>query len=73
MADLQNLPAFKSAMREAIDRVNADLSVIEKVRSFTFSDEAFTIENEEMTPSLKIRRHKIRERYQERLDSLYKK
>ena len=72
MAALQDLPAFKTAVRAAIDRVNKDLSVIEKVRQFTFADEAFTIENEEMTPSMKIRRHKIRDRYQERLDGLYR-
>ncbi len=69
---LQALPAFRSAVRAAIDRVNQDLSVIEKVRQFAFADEAFTIENEEMTPSMKIRRHKLKERYGERLDALYK-
>jgi long-chain acyl-CoA synthetase len=70
--ELQDLPAFRSAIRSAIDRVNADLSVIEKVRQFTFADEAFSIDNEEMTPSLKIRRHKLKARYGERLDGLYK-
>ncbi len=70
--ELQNLPAFKSAIRAAVDRVNKDLSVIEKVRQFAFADEAFSIDNEEMTPSLKIRRHKIRERYGARVDGLYK-
>jgi len=69
---LQDLPAFRSAVREAIDRVNRDLSVIEKVRQFCFADEAFGIENEELTPSLKIRRHKLKERYGARLDALYK-
>ncbi|WP_369410750.1 AMP-dependent synthetase/ligase [Erythrobacter ani] len=69
---LQNLPAFKQAVRKAVDRTNADLSVIEKVRKFEFADEAFTIENEEMTPSMKIRRHKIRDRYQPRIDGMYK-
>ncbi|ANK14103.1 AMP-dependent synthetase/ligase [Erythrobacter neustonensis] len=69
---LQDLPAFKNAVRAAVDRTNADLSVTEKVRQFAFADEAFTIENEEMTPSMKIRRHKIRERYQERIDGLYR-
>ncbi|MEY4671055.1 MAG: hypothetical protein RLZZ415_934 [Pseudomonadota bacterium] len=69
---LQDLPAFRSAIRTAIDRVNQDLSVIEKVRQFAFADEAFAIENEEMTPSLKIRRHKLKDRYGERLDALYK-
>ena len=69
---LQELPAFKNAVRAAVDRTNTDLSVIEKVRQFAFADEAFSIENEEMTPSMKIRRHKIRERYQERVDGLYR-
>jgi long-chain acyl-CoA synthetase len=69
---LQELPAFKSAVRGALDRVNKDLSVIEKVRQFTFADEPFGIDNEEMTPSLKIRRHKLKDRYGERLDGLYR-
>ncbi len=70
---LQADPQFKAAVREAVDRVNKDLSVIEKVRRFEFADEPFAIENEELTPSMKIRRHVIKERYQERLNSLYKK
>ena len=72
MKALQDLPAFRTAIRAAVDRVNQDLSVTEKVRQFTFADEAFTIENEEMTPSMKIRRHKLKERYSARLDGLYK-
>ena len=71
MKALQDWPEFKKAVRAAVDRTNKDLSVVEKVRKFEFSDEAFTIENEEMTPSMKIRRHKIRDRYQERIDGLY--
>ena len=72
LARLADLPAFRSAVREAVDRVNRDLSVIEKVRQFTLADEPFAIANEELTPSLKIRRHKIRERYGAWLDALYK-
>lgn len=73
LASLQDLPAFKNAVRAAVDRTNKDLSVVEKVKSFAFADEAFTIENEEMTPSMKIRRHKIRDRYQERIDGMYRR
>ena len=65
-------PAYQAALRAAVDRVNDDLSVIERVRRFILADEAFTIENEEMTPSMKIRRHVIRKRYADRLDALYK-
>ena len=72
MTALQDLPAFRNAIRAAVDRVNKDLSVIEKVRQFTFADEAFSTDNSEMTPSLKIRRHKLKERYGARMDALYK-
>ncbi|EQB33267.1 AMP-dependent synthetase/ligase [Sphingobium ummariense] len=65
-------PAYQAALRTAVDRVNDDLSVIERVRRIVLADEPFTIENEEMTPSMKIRRHVIRARYQDRLDALYK-
>src|SRR3546814_14028670 len=57
--------AYQAALRAAVDRVNDDLSVIERVRRFILADEPFTIENSEMTPSMKIRRHVIRARYQE--------
>ena len=60
-------------LQKAVDRVNADLSVIEKVRRFILADEGFTIENEQLTPSLKIRRHVISKVYGERLDALYKR
>lgn len=64
-------PAFQTAIRASVDQVNKDLSVTEKVRRFIFADEPFSIENQEMTPSMKIRRHVIRARYGERLDALY--
>jgi len=61
-----------AALREAVDRVNAELSVIEKVRRFIVAENAFTIENEMLTPSIKIRRHVIRAAYRDRIDGLYK-
>jgi long-chain acyl-CoA synthetase len=59
------------AVMAAVDRVNAGLSVIEKVRRVQVADEPFTIENGALTPSLKVRRHVLRERYGDRLDALY--
>ncbi|MBL0916451.1 MAG: long-chain fatty acid--CoA ligase [Sphingopyxis sp.] len=63
---------FRAAIRAAVDRVNTQLSVIEKVRKFDFADEPFTIENEQMTPSMKIRRHILRQVYEDRIAALYK-
>jgi long-chain acyl-CoA synthetase len=66
-ADLQQ------RLSKAVDKVNGDLSVIERVRRFIVADEPFTTDNEQLTPSLKIRRHVIKDIYGERLDSLYGK
>ena len=62
---------FRAAVRAAVDRVNEKLSVIEKVRKFDFADEPFTIENEQMTPSMKIRRHILRQVYEDKIAALY--
>jgi long-chain acyl-CoA synthetase len=47
--------------------------VIERVRRFIVADEGFSIDNEQLTPSMKIRRHVISKVYGERLDALYRK
>jgi long-chain acyl-CoA synthetase len=80
VADPEELKAFKGdaealqkALSKAVDRVNADLSVMEKVRRFILADDPFSVENEMLTPSMKIRRHIIGTNYGERLDALYKK
>lgn len=62
---------FKATIGAAVERVNRDLSVIERVRKFILADEAFTIENEQLTPSMKIRRHVLKAVYGEQLDKLY--
>ena len=72
-ADLKTDPDYVKAVSAAVDRVNAELSVIEKVRRFIVADEQFSVENEMLTPSMKIRRHIIGAAYADRLDALYKK
>jgi long-chain acyl-CoA synthetase len=72
-ATLRDNPAYLKALSAAVDRVNAELSVIEKVRRFILAEEPFSVENEQLTPSIKIRRHVIRRAYGERLDALYKR
>ena len=65
-------PAVQRALMAAVDRVNSDVSATEKVRRIAVACDPFTVDNEMLTPSMKIRRHKIRETYGERLDALYK-
>ncbi len=65
--------ALAKAIGRAVDRVNAELSVIEKIRRFIVADAAFSVDNEQLTPSLKIRRHVIAATYGERLDALFRR
>ena len=70
-AALRDNPEFVRALQAAVDRVNTELSVIEKVRRIIIADAPFTVENEQLTPSMKIRRHVLARIYGERLDALY--
>jgi long-chain acyl-CoA synthetase len=63
---------FRRHISEALDRTNEHLSVIERVRRFVLTAEEFTVDNEMMTPTLKVRRHVIKEKYGEQLGALYK-
>ena len=72
LARLKDNADLHRALMAAVDRVNADLSVVEKVRRITIADEPFSIANEQMTPSMKNRRHAIRAVYGDRLDALYR-
>jgi long-chain acyl-CoA synthetase len=71
--EIASAPDVQQRLQAAVDRVNRDLNVIEKVRRFIVADDAFTIENEQLTPSMKIRRHVISKAYGERLDALYRR
>jgi long-chain acyl-CoA synthetase len=62
---------FRAALAQVVDRVNANLSSLEKVRRFAVLAEPFTVENGMMTPTMKIRRHKIKEAYGGIVDGLY--
>ena len=64
---------YHRALSAAVERVNQGLSVIEKVRRFIIADEPFSVDNQQLTPSIKIRRHVIKQIYGERLDALYKR
>ncbi len=65
-------PELLRAVQAAVDRVNAQLTVTEKVRRVILADAPFSVENAQLTPSMKIRRHVLKELYGPRLDALYK-
>jgi long-chain acyl-CoA synthetase len=70
-AEVAGAPDLQQRLQKAVDQVNSELSVIERVRRFIVADAPFAIDNEQLTPSLKIRRHVITKVYGDRLSALY--
>jgi long-chain acyl-CoA synthetase len=64
-------PGFHRALGEVVARVNRELAPAERVRRFVIADAPFSLDNGQLTPTLKIRRHAIRAAYGAACDSLY--
>ncbi|MGH7093697.1 MAG: AMP-dependent synthetase/ligase, partial [Stellaceae bacterium] len=71
LAALAQDAGFVKAVGDAVARVNRTLSGGERIRRFMIAAEPFTTANGQMTPTLKVRRHAIREVYGAALDALY--
>lgn len=73
--DLKSLSenrAFRASIDAAVDRANKKLQQAERVRRYVLAHEPFSLANEQMTATLKVRRHKVREAYGPELETLYR-
>ena len=73
-ADYENLlarPEIRDLIAVEIDKATAYCSSYEKVKVFTPLPETFTIANQLLTPTLKLRRNNIAARYRDEIDSMY--
>ena len=68
----KNIKLDNTKIQLLIDKTNKSLTAIEKIKKFKILDEEFTIENELLTPTMKIRRHKIKSKYKIELEKFYK-
>jgi long-chain acyl-CoA synthetase len=71
LAELADHPELHKAVAAAVTRVNRALAPLERVRRFVIANDAFTVGNGQMTPTLKIKRHAIRAAYGAALLALY--
>jgi long-chain acyl-CoA synthetase len=69
--DLARHPKVNDLMESEINHIQRDLANYERVRRFTLLDRQFTIEDGELTPTQKVRRKAIEERYRNIIDSMY--
>ena len=63
--------AVHAAVQSAIDEVNADRSRFEQIKRFRVLPRDFTIEHDELTPTLKLKRKVILDHFAEDLAALY--
>jgi len=61
----------KEIIKTIIEKVNKDLTLIEKIKKFVLINEEFTINNRMLTPTLKIKRKEIINNYKHQLENLY--
>ena len=61
----------KKIISDEIEKINKNLSKIEKIKKFFIIKEQFTIENGMMTPTLKLKRFKIVNKYKKEFENLY--
>jgi len=61
----------KEEIEKEIERINKNLSKIEKIKKYFIIKNQFTIENNMMTPTLKLKRYKIIKTYQNELEKLF--
>ena len=58
-------------IQQEIDKINKNLSKIEKIKKFFIINNQFTIENNMMTPTLKLKRYKIIKNYKNEFEKLF--
>ena len=69
----KNIVKDYSIFQAIVNKVNKQLSQSKKIRKFLLTDKSFNIENNQLTPTLKIKRRIVSANYAEQLDKLYKK
>lgn len=69
--ELAQHPKVKELVRKAIADANSHLAPFETIKNFAILDHDFTVESGELTPSLKVKRKVVDEKYRNLLDSLY--
>lgn len=64
--------AVKERFRKEVDHFNTFLGNTEKIMKFTIMGKEWSVENGELTASLKLRRNYIMEKYKEEIEGLFK-
>ena len=71
--DLKDHPGVRELIQEEVDVINAGLPDWEQIKGFVILNEPFTIDSGELTPTMKMKRRVIYDRYAKEIDKMYAK
>ncbi len=61
----------KDVINKTIETINKKLTLVEKIKKIQLIDESFSIENGLLTPTMKVKRKKVTEKFKKELENLY--
>ncbi len=71
--ELVGNPEIRELINKEIDHVNTTLARYEQIKYFTILDRAFDVASGELTPTMKVKRRVVNEKYQRQIDEMYNK
>jgi long-chain acyl-CoA synthetase len=71
LVELSASDEIHAIVQEELDRANAHYAQVEQIKKFAILDRDLTVEDGELTPTLKVKRNVINERFAELFESLY--
>jgi long-chain acyl-CoA synthetase len=71
MGELAKTDEARERVQKELDRANSNYAQVEQVKKFVILDHDFSVESGELTPTLKVKRNVIYERYAELFESMY--
>jgi long-chain acyl-CoA synthetase len=72
-ASLCRRPEVQELIQGEIDRVNKGFARVEQVKKFRLIEQKLTAEDEELTPTMKLKRKLVNEKYKDLIESMYMK
>jgi long-chain acyl-CoA synthetase len=70
-ARAHELPEVRAEVQRAVDQANAELARVEQVKKFTILPRAFSVQDGELTPTLKIKRKVVAEHFAAEIEAMY--
>jgi len=71
MASFSQLPEVQGEVKKAVDEANEHVARVEQLKKFVVLSDEWTPESDELTPTLKLKRRVIHEKYAEAIDGMY--